>query len=153
MKNLWSILLLVWSLGLYAAEAPEQVEGAMTVNSAQAHRLHELGALFVDVRPSRQWSWGHIHGAVHLDLAGRFAELGSGNWPRQLPIVVYCDSEVCPRSALAARMLVGWGYSQVYYYREGFFAWQLLDMPQGSGVRGEQVAFRALAAPAVAGVE
>lgn len=153
MKALLSIVLLLWSLGGMAAEAPLEIDGAMTVNSAQAHRLHQLGAVFIDVRADRHWNWGHIHGAVHLDLAGRFAELGATRWPRQMPIVVYCDSEVCPRSALAAQMLVGWGYSQVYYYREGYFAWQLLDLPQGFGERGERIVFRSLAAPAVAGVQ
>ena len=153
MLRLCGLLLVLVMSSLHAAEAPVEVAGAMTVNSAQAKRLHELGAVFVDVRPTRQWSWGHVWGAVHLDLAGNFAEMGNQAWPRQVPLVVYCDSEVCPRSAVAAQMLVSWGYTQVYYYREGFFAWQLLDMPQGRGLKGEQVAFRSLAAPAVAGLE
>lgn len=138
----WLLLLVV--LGAEAREAEPVVDGTVTINTQQAARLHELGAVFIDVRPARQWGWGHIRGAVHLDLHGAFARLARSGWPRQVPLVVYCDSELCPRSALAARRLVEWGYTAVYYYREGFFAWQLQDMPQGRGMLGEQVAFSAL---------
>ena len=61
--------------GLQAGEAPDSVDGALTVNIAQARQLHELGAIFVDVRPEREWAWGHIQGALHLDLATRFQSL------------------------------------------------------------------------------
>ena len=52
-------------------------------------------------------------------------EKGVLKLPRELPLVIYCDSEVCPRGALAAALAVEWGYEQVFYFREGYFAWQL----------------------------
>ncbi|MBA1272824.1 rhodanese-like domain-containing protein [Stutzerimonas azotifigens] len=128
-----------------AEEAPLEVEGAMTVNVYQAKRLYDLGAVFVDVRPTREWSWGHIHGAVHLDLHGRFPGLSQGQWPREVPLVLYCDSEVCPSGAAAARRAVAWGYKQVFYFREGYFAWQLADFPQGKSMAGELSALSAQA--------
>ena len=152
MLRFCGLLLALVMSSLHAAESPVEVAGAMTVNSAQAKRLHELGAVFVDVRPTRQWSWGHVWGAVHLDLAGNFAEMGNQAWPRQVPLVVYCDSEVCPHSAEAARRAVGWGFQQVYYFRSGYFAWQLLDFPQGKGSAGEMLAFNPGAPAAAAGV-
>lgn len=126
-----------------ATEAPMGVEGAITVNVWQAKHLYDHGALFVDVRPAREWGWGHVRGAVHLDLAGRFAALALPHWPRQIPLVLYCDSEVCLRSALAAHLAVSWGYQQVFYFRGGYFAWQLLDYPLGKGQAGEAVAISA----------
>ncbi len=87
----------------------------MTINVHQAKRLYDLGAVFVDVRPVREWSWGHVYGAVHLDLQDGFQGLAQPQWPRQVPLVVYCDSEVCPSGAEAARMAVDWGYVQVFY--------------------------------------
>jgi rhodanese-related sulfurtransferase len=59
--------------------------------------------------------------------------LAGPEWPRELPLVIYCDSEVCPRSAEAARMAVSWGYTRVFYFRSGYFAWQLHDFPQVTG--------------------
>ncbi|MCQ4294814.1 rhodanese-like domain-containing protein [Pseudomonas stutzeri] len=123
----------VSSAAVQAAEAPENVDGAMTVNVFQAKRLHDLGAVFIDVRSDRQWLWGHVEGAVHFDLASDFVNLAAREWPRELPLVIYCDSEICPRSAEAVRMAVAWGYKQVFYFRSGYFAWQLHDYPQITG--------------------
>jgi len=133
-----SLCLPAWVQG---QEAPLKVDGAFTVNVLQAKRLYDLGAVFIDVRPAREWSWGHVYGAVHLDLAERFSGLAMPHVPRELPLVIYCDSEVCPRGALAAEMAVAWGYQRVFYFRDGYFAWQLLDFPQGKGLAGEVVAF------------
>ena len=143
-------LVMPWS---QAGEAPLQVEGAITVNAMQARQLYELGVLFIDVRPEREWGWGHVHGALHLELEGRFAELSGSDWPRDMPLVLYCDSEVCPHSAEAVRRAVGWGFQQVYYFRTGYFAWQLLDFPQGKGQKGELFAFILGAPPTAAGRE
>jgi len=137
---------------LEASEAPLEVRGATTVNAAQARQLYELGVLFIDVRPAREWSWGHVHGALHMALDGRFADLAQPDWPRAMPMVLYCDSEVCPHCAEAARRAVGWGFQQVYYFRSGYFAWQLLDFPQGKGSAGEMLAFNPGVPAAAAGV-
>ncbi|MEO4048389.1 rhodanese-like domain-containing protein [Pseudomonas sp. CAU 1711] len=136
---------------LEAAEAPLRVEGATTVNAVQARQLYEFGVLFIDVRPDREWSWGHVHGALHLELDSRFGDLAGSNWPRGMPMVLYCDSEVCPHGAEAARRAVSWGFQQVYYFRSGYFAWQLLDFPQGKGAEGELFAIILGAQPTAAG--
>ncbi len=138
MRGLWIGLFcaLIW-LPAQAREAPWRVDGAMTINVWQAKHLYDHGALFIDVRPAREWGWGHVHGAVHLDLADRFAALAMAHWPRQMPLVIYCDSDVCLRSALASHLAVSWGYEQVFYFRGGYFAWQLLDYPMGKGQEGE----------------
>ncbi|MBT1121102.1 rhodanese-like domain-containing protein [Stutzerimonas nitrititolerans] len=129
--------LLIGPLGAWAEEAPLEVPGAMTINTYQAKRLYDLGAVFVDVRPSREWAWGHIEGALHLDLERGFTGLALDEWPRTVPLVVYCDSEVCPSGAEAVRRAVSWGYQQVFYFRQGYFAWMLADLPLSKGeVRG-----------------
>lgn len=136
-----------------AGEAPLEVQGATTVNAAQARQLYEFGVLFIDVRPAREWGWGHVHGALHLALDQRFDELAEPDWPRSMPIVLYCDSEVCPHGAEAARRAVGWGFQHVYFFRSGYFAWQLLDFPQGKGQEGELIAFILGGQPTAAGVD
>ncbi|WP_339485822.1 rhodanese-like domain-containing protein [Pseudomonas sp. EL_65y_Pfl2_R95] len=121
------------SCPVMAQEVPETVSGASTVNVLQARVLYEQGAMFVDVRPQREWSWGHISGAIHLDGNTRFAELSNAPIPRGTALVVYCDSDVSPSSAEAVRKAVSWGYQQVYFFRDGYFAWQLLDFPLDKG--------------------
>lgn len=151
MRSTLLLLLCLIVPGVSASEAPLEVGGATTVNVMQARQLYEYGVLFIDVRPAREWAWGHVHGALHLQLEERFAELSRPEWPRTMPIVLYCDSEVCPQGAEAARMAVGWGFQQVYYFRSGYFAWQLLDFPLGKGHEGEVFAFIAGAPPTAAG--
>ncbi|SEH96834.1 Rhodanese-related sulfurtransferase [Stutzerimonas xanthomarina] len=130
MLRILMLCLLASPAWVFAAEAPAEVDGAMTINVYQARQLHALGAVFIDVRPRREWSWGHVEGAVHMNLAREFIGLSRTEWPRSVPLVVYCDSEVCPASAEAVRLAVEWGYQQVFYFREGYFAWMLADFPQ-----------------------
>lgn len=130
MLRILMLCLLASPAWLNAAEAPVEVDGAMTISVYQAKQLHELGAVFVDVRPKREWAWGHVEGAVNMDLAHEFFGLSSSEWPRGVPLVFYCDSEVCPASAEAVRLAVEWGYQQVFYFRQGYFAWMLADFPQ-----------------------
>lgn len=138
--KLWLPLLFCFAVSVQAAQAAEasdQIDGAMTVNVYQAKRLHDLGAVFIDVRSPEAWRWGHVHGAVHLDLMGRFAGLADPQWPRDVPLVIYCDSDVCPAAALASALAVEWGYETVFYFRDGYFSWMLADLPQGKGAHGE----------------
>lgn len=125
----------------HAKEAPHAVAGATTVDALQARKLYEYGALFVDVRSVREWQWGHVKGAVHLSLDEHFSSLAQPHWPRATPLVLYCDNDFCPESAQAARMAVGWGYQQVFYFRSGYFAWQLLDFPLDKGGQSGLLAF------------
>ena len=133
MLRILMLCLLASPAWLSAAEAPSHVNGAMTVNVYQARQLHALGAVFIDVRPRREWLWGHVEGAVHMSLAHEFFGLSRTEWPRSVPLVIYCNSDVCPASAEAVRLAVAWGYQQVFYFREGYFAWMLADLPQGKG--------------------
>lgn len=149
MRIAYLLLLMVLPLA-HASEAPLEIDGATTINALQARQLYEYGVPFIDVRPQREWSWGHVHGALHLDLDSRFAELKGSDWSRETPIVLYCDSEVCPLSAEATRRAVAWGFQRVFYFRSGYFAWQLLDFPLGKGHKGELVALMLEAAPATA---
>lgn len=133
MLRILMLCLLASPAWLCAAEAPAHVNGAMTVNVYQARHLHALGAVFIDVRPRREWAWGHVEGAVHMSLAHEFFGLSRTEWPRNVPLVIYCNSDVCPASAEAVRLAVVWGYQQVFYFREGYFAWMLADLPQEKG--------------------
>lgn len=126
-----SVLVLVLSATVARADAPETVIGAKTVDLEQAKELFDDGAVFIDVRDQQSWSLGHIEGSVNLDFnASEFAVLYiSPDLDRTTPIVFYTSSALNIRSAMASFFASNWGYTNVYYFREGFYSWMAADYP------------------------
>lgn len=134
MKYLNQVVVFVVSLFISSvtlAEAPLDVDGAETVGLEKAHQLYKEGAVFIDVRDSRDWSVGHIDGAVHLDFStNEFSVLYvSEDLDRDTPVVFYTSSPLNIRSAMATFFAANWGYKKVYYFREGFYSWMAADYP------------------------
>lgn len=111
--------------------SPKMIEGAITVNSAEAKSLFDQEVLFVDVRKDSDWDAGRIPGAVHLDnKKGVFSEASlSAEASKDEKLVIYCNGEKCPRSAKGCKDAVAWGFKQVYYFRDGFPAWKSAGYP------------------------
>lgn len=122
------------------AEAPVEILGAKTVDVTDARKLYEQGAIFVDVRDENAWNVGHILGAVHLDFnEDDFVVLYASNeLDRETPLVFYCDSPLAPIGAMASFFAASWGYKNVYFFRDGYYAWLAYDFP----VEFQQVAVR-----------
>lgn len=81
------------------------------VSGSEARRLVGSGALLVDVRTPKEFSTGHIDGAVNIPLQGldqRLGELGA----KDRAIVLYCRSG--NRSGRARRMLESAGFRSVH---------------------------------------
>ncbi|MVF10887.1 rhodanese-like domain-containing protein [Ketobacter sp. MCCC 1A13808] len=123
------------------AEAPAEVNGVETVTLNKAKSLFDEGAVFIDVRDQQSWSLGHIEGSVNLDFnASEFAVLYiSEELDRSTPIVFYTSSPLNPSSAMASYFASTWGYSNVYYFREGFYSWMAADMPVNLKMAGRTV--------------
>ena len=105
--------------------SPEHVSGATTINTVEAKKLFDKGAIFLDVRSNRDWEAGRIPGSNHLELKKVYsqetlAEIAS---PEDT-LVIYCNSTGCTRSSKACKKAVSWNYKNVYYYRLGFPEWQ-----------------------------
>ncbi|MFC3609558.1 rhodanese-like domain-containing protein [Stutzerimonas tarimensis] len=143
MVRLLLVVMLLVPVCSVAREAPAHIDGAMTVDLFQARHLYEMGAVFIDVRSDDKWHWGHIKGAVHLNFHRDLHDLARSEWPRDLPIVIYCDSEICSSGPAAVANVVDWGYSRVFYFRGGYFAWQLADFPLGKGLTDELAGLKA----------
>ncbi len=115
--------------------SPETVAGATTVDTAGAKKLFDDGALFVDPRKDSDFKAGRILEAVHLDIAGKSTVLDeasllkAASGDKAAPIVFYCNGIACLRSADAATMAAGWGFSNLYYYRDGYPAWKDAGLP------------------------
>ena len=113
-----------------ADQSPVGISGARTVNVFEAKQLYDRGAVFIDVRGDEEWSIGHIKGAIHLDFQRDFAKLyGANGITRETPLVIYCNSSNCLRSAYASAVSVYWGFRNVFYFRNGYFSWMLEDYP------------------------
>ncbi len=114
-----------------AEEAPLTVEGAKTIDIAEAKKLFDNEVLFVDVREDAAWNLGRVPGALHLDVkTGKFSKealLEEAKFDE--PVVFYCNGIKCGRSAEACKKAISFGYKQVYYYREGFPGWKSSGYP------------------------
>ncbi len=116
-----------------AAEAPEQIAGATTVNAEGVIAL--IGAhpdlIILDNRREGDFAAGHIEGAVRLidtDITG--PEVLAAHVPTtDTPVLFYCNGLSCGRAANAVQMAVGWGYGAVHYYALGMTEWNAMGLP------------------------
>ncbi len=111
----------------YAASdvSPMEVKGAKTVSSSEAKALFDEGVAFVDVRKNSDWEAGRIPDAIHIELKKVYsADTLGAEVSKDEKVVIYCNGEKCMRSSKAAQKAVEWGYSNVFYYRDGFPAWK-----------------------------
>ncbi|MEE8548431.1 MAG: rhodanese-like domain-containing protein, partial [Alphaproteobacteria bacterium] len=113
-----------------AEVSPTEVEGAVTVSPAMAKALLDRGVPFVDVRGDSPWNLGHIPGAVHLELKKVFGEATlSAVVGGDQEVVIYCSGPKCLRSSKACVKAVSWGFTNVYYFRDGLPGWKAAGYP------------------------
>ena len=67
---------------------------------------------------------GHLPGAKQIDYLQVIDQVSAMQIAPDAPIVVYCASDTCKNSHLAAEALVGAGYANVRVYAEGKAGWQ-----------------------------
>lgn len=127
---LFSFILCFTSFAHASKISPMTVEGATTVDSAKAKALFDEEAIFLDVRKNSDWDAGRIPGALHIELKKKLTDASmSAEVKKDEAVVIYCNGESCMRSSKASAMAVGWGFSKVYYYRDGFPAWKSANYP------------------------
>ncbi len=108
-----------------SVEGPETVDGATTIDVAEATRLFENEVTFIDVRKDKDWEAGRVPEAYHLDVKKNFTEESLAKVVKKdETVVLYCNGIKCLRSSLAAKKAVAWGYTDVKYFRTGFPAWK-----------------------------
>ncbi len=101
-----------------------QMAGAM-VNTMQATRLINDGAVLLDVRESSEFSAGHVNGSRHIpvgEIATRAGELPAGK-----PVVVICASGA--RASRAASALRKAGRADVHCLEGGLAGWKRAGLP------------------------
>ena len=135
MKKLFSLLIggclaLTFTTSAVAEVSPMTIEGATTIDSAKAKALFEQEVAFVDVRKDSDWDAGRVPGAIHIELKKAYSADSLGaEVKKDEAVVFYCNGEKCMRSSDASAKAVAWGWSNVYYYRDGFPAWKAAGNP------------------------
>jgi adenylate cyclase len=113
--------------------SPLFVPGAISIDVVEAKELFDRGVVFVDARDVVDWSIGHIKGAIQLDVDDMLTkEALSAVIGPQEEVVIYCHGPRCLRSSKAAAKAVAWGFTKVYYFRDGFPAWKIAEHPFGN---------------------
>lgn len=138
----------------YRAPTPVTVKGGTAIDTDAAHKLWTSGAaIWIDVLPaprrppnlpaSALWMpvpHRDIPGSLWLPDVGRgalSAELDcyfqdhlavAAKGRHDVPIVFYCLAD-CWMSWNAAKRAVSWGYTQVYWYRDGTDGWEAAKLP------------------------
>ena len=127
-----TLLLLLASVTLLLAyTAPQEIPGATTIDSRVAHQVFLKGTIFLDVRP--EWmvkEQGKIEGAVNLFVEKMTKEsVAAVIATPHTPVVVYCNGQGCSLTEEAIVILVKLGYTQLYFYRDGYPAWTYFRLP------------------------
>lgn len=85
----------------------------------------------IDVREDREWTAGHLPGAVHLGKGVIERDVEAAIPDLDAPLVLYCGGGF--RSALAADALQRMGYTDVTSMDGGFRAWTAAGYPVEDG--------------------
>ena len=141
----------------YRSPTPETVIGGVVLNTDSAHKLWaKENAVWIDVLPAQRRPANLPPSALwmplpHRDIPGSvwLPEIGRGALSPQLeayfrdhlaaatkgrhdaPVVFYCLAD-CWMSRNAAKRAALWGYTRVYWYRDGTDGWEAAKFPMES---------------------
>ncbi len=138
----------------YRAPVPHDVPGGTVLEPEEIDRLvADERAILLDVMPTEgpgpdpatgRWSigkphadipgstWladvgrGHIDGRVEAYFREHLERLTGGD--RARPVIIYCQSD-CWMAWNAVQRAASWGYTRLYWYRDGIDGWRDLDRP------------------------
>ena len=132
------IALLLWPSPFAAAEKSAELNAdaketkSSNLNAAQALDLlsAENDVIVLDVRTPREFSTGHIEGAVNINIAGDAFEEKISKLEKGKPYLVHCAAGVPKgRSRRAEILMKKLGFKQLYHLDGGFIAWQQAGNP------------------------
>ena len=125
-QNIIAFTLLI--LCLIALIIYEGKKGGTKVDPVEATRLiNREGAVVVDLRPSEEFSTGHITGSLNVSAEKLEQQLNSIKHSKEAPLILVCktgnNSKVVGGSLLRA------GYSNVNLISGGMMTWQGSGLP------------------------
>ena len=127
-------LLFLFSLSAQAEKptAPDKISGAKNLTAEQVVELilDTPDLIIIDARKSDEYIKGHIEGAINLINTNMTQQtLAAHMASKQTPVLFYCNGVRCLRSTDAAQKAASWGYSNIYWFRGGWFEWREKKLP------------------------
>jgi rhodanese-related sulfurtransferase len=89
--------------------------------------INQRDAVVVDVRPTADFTKGHIINAINIPMNGFSKQIATLEKHKEQPIIVSCRSGA--QSSQACTQLRKQGFSEVYNLRGGILAWQSANLP------------------------
>jgi len=112
-----------------AYHAPDEID----LSSAYAH-FQDYSAIFIDTRERDDYLKGHIARAISVPLDSLdFSREVLPGLSRSEKIITYCDGEECSQSIDLAVQLSEIGFSDVYFFYDGWTAWKKAGYPINVG--------------------
>lgn len=124
-ENLFLIAVAVVSGGMLLWPLVTRGMAGAMVNTLQATRLINDGAVVLDVREAAEFATGHLTGSRNIPVGE--VERRAGELPAGKPVVVVCASG--GRSARAASVLRKAGRADVYCLDGGVAGWRQAGLP------------------------
>lgn len=97
----------------------------LSVYDLDEKRKSEKNLTVLDVRTDKEWSEGHIEGAVHI-YGGKLQDR-TDKIPRDKPVAVVCGSGY--GASIASTFLQREGFDDVTNVISGMSAWKAADLP------------------------
>lgn len=95
-----------------------------TITREELHKaITASGVTLIEVLPEKYYNKGHISGALHMNYDEVDAKASTFLPNKEAHIVVYCASDTCSNSELAAKLLADRGYTHVRKYTGGKKDW------------------------------
>ena len=94
----------------------------VSVADTRVRLAADSGARLIDVREDDEWRTGHAAGAEHLGKGIIERDIEAAVPDKAMELILYCGGGY--RSALAADVLQGMGYTNVWSMAGGWKAWQ-----------------------------
>jgi rhodanese-related sulfurtransferase len=116
----------------FAQDAPPIPKEVVIVSAEQIKKMLDGKESFflVDTRNPAEYKEGHLPKAV--GIYDKDMEANKAKFPadKASTLVFYCNGyPKCVRSLNGAKMALGWGYTKVLLYKEGFPEWESKGFP------------------------
>jgi rhodanese-related sulfurtransferase len=102
-------------------------KGSTTIGATDAVRLHNQGALMLDIRDREQFVSGHIIDARNIVREKLKESLDTLKKYREKPVIVCCENGAA--SAAAVKELRAQGFNKAVNLRGGLAAWRQENYP------------------------
>jgi rhodanese-related sulfurtransferase len=120
-----ALVLVAIAVFLYEMRAHSETKAA--VSPQDMIRLMNQGALLIDLRPSDQYTAGHVNGARNMTGEQILQAADTLKKYKEKTVVVYDDTGSLAASAV--RQLVAQGFTKAFNLRGGVSAWRTENLP------------------------